>query len=153
MSKTSIEWTMETWNPLAGCREISPGCTNCYAATMAHRLQAMGQEKYAGTTKKLLNGKVAWTGKINLDPDSLAIPLKRKKPTTYFVNSMSDLFHEDVPDEYIDQVFAVMSLAKRHTFQVLTKRADRMRDYISNPALLDRLDDTCGQYVDDPEFT
>lgn len=123
---SSIEWTEATWNPLAGCSEISPGCLNCYAANMAHRLEAMGQKKYEGTTKKLPSGKVAWTGKMNLDPDALTIPLKRKKPTTYFVNSMSDLFHEDVPDEFIVKVFAVMLLTQRHTYQVLTKRAERM---------------------------
>lgn len=124
MSK--IEWTEQTWNPLAGCTEISPGCTNCYAAVMAHRLEAMGQKKYAGTTRKAASGKVTWTGKINLDEAALQDPLKRKKPTTYFVNSMSDLFHEDVPDRFIEDVFCVMAQAHWHTFQVLTKRAERM---------------------------
>lgn len=132
MSKTSIEWAQETWNPLAGCKEISPGCTNCYAAVMAHRLAAMGQEKYKGTTKKAASGKVTWTGKINFDPSALMIPLKRKKPTTWFVNSMSDLFHADVPDEYIDKVFAVMALCPQHTFQVLTKRAERLPRYFQS---------------------
>ena len=138
MSKTSIEWVKsedgsagDTWNPLAGCKEVSPGCTNCYAAVMAHRLAAMGQRKYAGTTKKLPNGKVVWTNKINLHRPSLRIPLERKKPTMYFVNSMADLFHEDVPEEFIDEVFCVMGIAHWHTFQVLTKRADRLADYMS----------------------
>lgn len=130
---TGIEWTDATWNPLAGCKEVSPGCTNCYAAVMAHRLEAMGQDKYKGTTRKLANGKVVWTGKISLAGDDDAVltePLRRKKPTRYFVNSMSDLFHEDVPDEFIDKVFAVMAMASEHTFQVLTKRPERMRDYL-----------------------
>jgi protein gp37 len=105
---------------------------------MAHRLAAMGQEKYRGTTKKLPNGKVTWTGKMNLVPEALKIPLKRKKPTMYFVNSMSDLFHEDVPDSYIDQAFAVMALADWHTFQVLTKRPERMQSYLSDAKRFDR---------------
>ena len=128
---SAIQWTEATWNPLAGCKEISPGCTHCYAAVIAHRLAAMGQTKYIGTTRKLPNGKIVWTGKMNLDADALMIPIKRKKPTTYFVNSMSDLFHEDVPDEFIDKVFGVMALAHWHTFQVLTKRADRMQAYFA----------------------
>lgn len=132
MAATSIAWTEQTWNPLAGCKEVSPGCEHCYAAKMAHRLAAMGQRKYMGTTKKLANGNVVWTGKINLNPGALTIPLKRKKPTMYFVNSMSDLFHEEVPDHFIDKVFAVMALCPQHTFQVLTKRAERMRDYLSD---------------------
>lgn len=134
VGKTTIEWTGpggQTWNPLAGCDEISPGCANCYAALMAHRLAAMGHRKYAGTTRKLGNGKVVWTGKINLDKAALSIPLKRRKPTTYFVNSMSDLFHEDVPDEFVDMVFAVMHLANWHTYQVLTKRPTRMLWYVT----------------------
>src|SRR5438128_1216225 len=131
MSQNSaIEWTQATWNCLAGCSEVSPGCLHCYAAIMAHRLAAMGQKKYLGTTKKLPSGKIAWTGKINMDQEALTIPLKRKKPTTYFVNSMSDLFHEDVPDEFIDQVFALMALTPWHTYQILTKRAERMRNYM-----------------------
>jgi len=129
MSK--IQWTEKTWNPLTGCEEISPGCANCYAARMAKRLEAMGQEKYAGTTRTLANGKTVWTGKINLVEDALTIPLGIKKPTMWFVNSMSDLFHKDVPDEFIDKVFAVMALCPQHIFQVLTKRADRMAEYWS----------------------
>jgi protein gp37 len=131
MADTAIEWADAVWNPLAGCNEVSPGCLHCYAAVMAHRLAAMGQEKYQGTTKKLPNGKVVWTGKLNLDPGALAQPLSWKKPRRVFVNSMSDLFHEDAPDEFIDQVFAVMALCPRHTFQVLTKRPERMLAYFS----------------------
>lgn len=145
MSK--IEWTEATWNPLAGCTEISPGCQNCYAAVMAHRLAAMGQAKYAGTTRKLDNGKVVWTGKIGLDADVLAIPLKRKKPTMYFVNSMSDLFHENVPDDYIDKVFGVMAKTYWHTFQVLTKRAERMASYLNAKGVRSRILSAAQQFT------
>ena len=133
MAKNSaIEWTEASWNPLAGCKEISPGCANCYAAVMAHRLAAMGQAKYQGTTRKLPNGKVVWTGKINTDEEALTIPLGWKKPRRVFVNSMSDLLHEDVPDSFIDSVFRVMINCPQHTFQILTKRAERMATYTSN---------------------
>lgn len=135
MSK--IEWTEKTWNPLAGCKEISPGCANCYAATMAKRLEAMGQEKYQGTTKTLANGKVVWTGKISLldeTDDQFTAPLRRTKPTTYFVNSMSDLFHQDVPFEFVEKVFSVMHQTPHHTYQVLTKRPDRMAAFMNRPA-------------------
>lgn len=129
-NNSPIEWTDATWNPIVGCSIISPGCTNCYAMKMASRIEAMGnQPRYAGTTRKV-NGNAIWTGKLAQAPDSVLLaPLKRKKPTTYFVNSMGDLFHEDCPDEWIDRVFAVMALAPQHTFQVLTKRSERMRDY------------------------
>jgi len=128
---SNIEWTEATWNPIAGCSIKSPGCHHCYAATMAHRLAAMGQAKYAGTTEKK-NAKVHWTGKINLDLGSLGVPLGWRKPKRIFVNSMSDLFHEDVPDEFIRKVFAVMSVCGQHTFQVLTKRVERMRDWFAD---------------------
>lgn len=141
MSQNSkIEWTESTWNPLAGCSIVSPGCTNCYAMKMAHRLQSINRtggsnsryvNHYDGTTK-VVNGKPVWTGKLSIAPDRiLTAPLSRKKPTMYFVNSMSDLFHEDVPDEWIDKVFAVMALSPQHTFQVLTKRSARMRAYLA----------------------
>lgn len=133
MSTTKIEWTEATWNPVVGCSIVSPGCTNCYAMKMAARIEAMGnQPRYAGTTKKV-NGKAVWTGKLAQAPESTLLePLRRKKPTMYFVNSMSDLFHEAVPDEWIDKVFAVMALCPQHTFQVLTKRAKRMREYCTD---------------------
>ncbi|WP_417790300.1 DUF5131 family protein [Terasakiella pusilla] len=128
MSK--IEWTEKTWNPIAGCTVKSDGCQNCYALNMANRLQAMGLDKYKGLVRR--SGKKAvWTGKINFDEKALLEPLKRKKPTRYFVNSMSDLFHENVPDEWIDRIFAVMALCPQHTFQVLTKRPERMREYFN----------------------
>jgi len=140
MAESAIEWTQRTWNPLVGCSLASPGCTNCYAMRMAGRLESMAPRPdgtgnlamahYQGTTKSSRTGSV-WTGKVNVAPDDIFLaPLKRRKPTVYFVNSMSDLFHHDIADEIIDRVFAVMSLCPQHTFQVLTKRADRMRRYM-----------------------
>ncbi|MAU46139.1 MAG: hypothetical protein CMP09_15240 [Yangia sp.] len=131
MSK--IEWTEATWNPIAGCSVVSPGCTNCYAMRQAHRLASNpATPHYAGTTQMSRGGPV-WTGKIGVAPDKvLTAPLRRRKPTTYFVNSMSDLFHEAVLDEVIDRVFAVMALRPQHRFQILTKRPDRMRGYVSS---------------------
>jgi len=111
---TSIEWTEATWNPVTGCTKISPGCKHCYAERMANRLRAMGQKNYA-------NGF-----RLTLQPHMLELPLRWKIPQTVFVNSMSDLFHGDVPIEYVQQVFDVMRRAHWHTFQVLTKRADRL---------------------------
>jgi protein gp37 len=126
---TKIEWTEKTWNPIVGCSIVSPGCTNCYAMKMAARIERMGgAPQYDGTTKPSRAGAV-WTGKVTLAEKALLEPLKRKKPTMYFVNSMGDLFHEDVPDDWIDRVFAVMALCPQHTFQVLTKRSARMRAY------------------------
>jgi protein gp37 len=131
---TKIQWSEKSWNPLAGCEILSPGCKNCYAMRDAHRMAGHPNpkisRKYAGTTK-IVKGKPVWTGRINFSETALEQPLRRRKPTTYFVNSMSDLFHEDVPDEWIDQVFAVMALCPQHRFQVLTKRPERMRRYIS----------------------
>ena len=114
MSKSAIEWTESTWNPVTGCTKISPGCKFCYADRMAHRLQAMGQENYR-------NGF-----RLTLQPHMLRKPLQWKKPQMIFVNSMSDLFHKSVPIEYIHEVFDVMRRAHWHQFQVLTKRADRL---------------------------
>jgi protein gp37 len=129
--KSAIEWTEQTWNPIVGCSIVSPGCINCYAMKEAYRFGFNPQlERYHGLTK-MVNGNAVWTGKLAIAPDTTLLgPLKRKKPTTYFVNSMGDLFHEDCPDEWIDRVFAVMALCPHHTFQVLTKRAARMRDYV-----------------------
>jgi len=131
MSK--IEWTERTWNPIVGCSVVSPGCTNCYAMAMAARLERMGLERYVGLTRPSKAGPV-WTGETRLVEDTLTEPLRRQKPTMWFVNSMSDLFHESVPDAWIDRVFAVMALAPQHTFQVLTKRSARMRAYMDRLA-------------------
>lgn len=114
---SKIEWTEQTWNPTVGCTKISPGCKYCYAEAMAKRLKAMGTPGYE-------NGFA-----LMLLPERLNDPLKRKKPTVYFVNSMSDLFHERVPDDYIDKVFEVIAQTPHHTYQILTKRAARMARY------------------------
>lgn len=117
----------KTWNPISGCSRKSTGCENCYAETMTKRLEAMGLEKYTG----LLNAQGRFNGTVRLDEHALLEPLRRKKPTTYFVNSMSDLFHENIPDKWIDKIFAIMALCPQHQFQVLTKRADRMETYVN----------------------
>lgn len=128
--RSAIEWTDATWNPIVGCSIVSPGCTNCYAMKWAH--SGMKPVKHYDGTTKVVNGHAVWTGKINQAPEHiLTAPLSWKKPRRIFVNSMGDLFHEDVPDAWIDQVFAVMALCPQHTFQVLTKRAKRMRKYLS----------------------
>ncbi len=135
-AKTGIEWTDATWNPIVGCSVVSPGCKNCYAMKMAARIEAMARGRgetthYAGTTQPSKAGAV-WTDKLALAPDQILLqPLRWRAPRRIFVNSMGDLFHEDVPDEWIDKVFAIMALCPQHTFQVLTKRAERMRDYFS----------------------
>lgn len=111
---SEIEWTESTWNPVTGCDKVSPGCKHCYAERMAERLQAMGQANYR-------NGFA-----LTLQPHMLELPLRWRKPQTIFVNSMSDLFHEDVPLDYIERVFDVMARAHWHRFQVLTKRSERL---------------------------
>lgn len=115
-ANSSIEWTGATWNPVTGCTKISPGCKHCYAERMAKRLQAMGQPNYADGFQ------------LTLQDHALTLPLKWKKPQTIFVNSMSDLFHPEVPLEFIQRVFAVMRQADWHRFQVLTKRSERLRE-------------------------
>ena len=128
--KSLIEWCDATWNPIAGCSLVSPGCTNCYAMRVAWRMHH--SEKYQGLTKLSSKGAPVWTGTVRLDEGALAQPLRWARPRRIFVNSMSDLFHEDLPDAAIDRVFAIMALARRHTFQVLTKRAERMRKYLAD---------------------
>lgn len=126
---SSIEWTQATWNPVAGCSPVSPGCLNCYAARMALRLERMqgtSKAKYAGTAKRSRSGRPVFTGRITLDEESLDLPRSWRLGRIIFVNSMSDLFHEQVPDAYIRRVFWVMEECPQHTFQVLTKRPDRM---------------------------
>ena len=109
-----IEWTEASWNPVTGCSKVSPGCANCYAERMALRLQAMGHKNYR-------NGF-----KVETHDSSLAVPAKWRKPKMIFVNSMSDLFHEDVPDAFIKKVFSVMNNVQQHTYQILTKRPERL---------------------------
>ena len=113
-TKTTIEWTEATWNPVTGCDKVSPGCKNCYAERMSLRLQAMGQKNYANAFD------------LTLQPQTLNLPEKWKSPQIIFVNSMSDLFHKEVPLEYIQSVFDVMNRVNRHIYQVLTKRSDRL---------------------------
>ena len=131
---SDIEWTDATWNPVAGCTIISPGCTNCYAMRMAGRLQSMRHESYLGTTRK--SGKrTIWTGRVNLVEKALDTPLKWKKPRRIFVNSMSDLFQEAIPATYIQKVWAIMEKAHWHNYQILTKRPDLMAKTISEMKL------------------
>ena len=134
-----IEWTDVTWNPVVGCTPVSPGCLNCYAATMARRLEAMGRPEYVGlTVRKGENdleagggrGRDVFSGTVRCLEDRLVEPLKWRKPRMVFVNSMSDLFHESVTFEFIDKVFAVMALCPQHVFQVLTKRPERMAEWL-----------------------
>ena len=133
-SNSSIEWTETTWNPITGCTKISPGCDNCYAIREAHRLAGNPslkvREAYRGTTQRL-NGRTNWTSVVKAIPSRLEQPLHWKKPRRIFVNSMSDLFHEDLPSSYIRAVVDVMKAAHWHTYQVLTKRAQRLRHMLN----------------------
>lgn len=143
-AKSSIEWTEMTWNPVTGCVKISKGCTHCYAERMAKRLTAMGSARY-------VNGFAP-----TLHDDLIDLPVRWKKPRTVFVNSMSDLFQEAVPDDFIRRVFATMAACPQHTFQILTKRSDRVASLgqtlpwpanvwmgvsVENAKVLDRIDD------------
>lgn len=129
---TPIEWTDVTWNPVAGCNVATAGCTNCYAMRMAARLEAMGMPKYQGLTRKS-GGRYVWTGKIVQDENALRAPLRWRTPRTVFVNSMSDLFHPDVDEDFILKVWTVMGQTPQHTYQVLTKRPERMREVLRKP--------------------
>jgi protein gp37 len=122
-TKTSIEWTEQTWNPTVGCSKISPGCANCYAEAMARRLKAIGVKGYE-------NGF-----QLTLIPERLGEPIKRRQPTIYFVNSMSDLFHELIPDRYLQKVLTVIQQTPQHTYQILTKRAERMADFFQGQTI------------------
>ena len=124
---SSIEWTEATWNPVVGCTIISPGCTNCYAMRMASRLEAMGQPKYAGTTR-VSGGRPKWNGSVRIDEELLLLPMKWKTGRMIFVNSMSDLFHENVPLAFIRRAFATMRRTPQHTYQILTKRVERLEE-------------------------
>ena len=122
-SKSQIEWTEQTWNPAVGCTKVSAGCKHCYAETMANRLKFM-------KTKGYENGF-----RLTLMPDRLEQPLHRKIPTTYFVNSMSDLFHEKIPFDYLDKIMEVIKKTPQHKYQILTKRQKRMFEYCQNKKL------------------
>ncbi|MDK0525060.1 phage Gp37/Gp68 family protein [Streptomyces sp. ML-6] len=133
---TSIQWTEQTWNPTTGCDRVSDGCLNCYALTMAKRLKGMGAAKYQNDG----NPKTSGLGfGITMHPDVLDEPWHWKKPRRVFVNSMSDLFHAGVTDEFIARVFAVMALTPRHTYQILTKRHARMRSLLNRPDFADMI--------------
>lgn len=127
MTRSKIEWTDEVWNPTVGCRRVSEGCRNCYAERMAKRLVAMGRKEYAG----LLDESGRWSGQVRMLEDRLSQPLRWKRPRRVFVDSMSDLFHEDVSDDFIRQVFVTMAWCKQHTFMILTKRPERMKEFVS----------------------
>jgi protein gp37 len=139
---SNIEWTDETWNPVVGCTPVSSGCLNCYAAAMAHRLGGMGQERYVGLTTPKQRAtsdesrgggtRRVFNGAVRLVEEALTRPLSWRKPRKVFVCSMSDLFHEGVPDRFIRLVFAAMSYAGQHTFQVLTKRPERMAAWFAD---------------------
>lgn len=124
---TSIEWTEQSWNPTTGCSKISTGCKNCYAERMALRLQGIGVKGYEDGFK------------LRLQPSRLNQPLKRRKPTVFFVNSMSDLFHRNIPDDYIIEVFNTMQKADWHTYQLLTKRSKRMASFLKNKTIPDNI--------------
>lgn len=130
---SKIEWTEHTWNPMVGCSKCSRGCKNCYAIDEAwirkHHPNPKIKQKFDGVVHKTEGGVLNWTGNIHFAPDALQIPLRRKKATLYFVNSMSDTFHPNMPVEYIDEIHAVMALCRQHTFQLLTKHPDEMAAY------------------------
>lgn len=126
-TRSRIEWTEHTWNPVTGCTKVSAGCKHCYAEVMARRLQAMGTAGYEHGFR------------VNLRPERLSEPLRMRRSTVYFVNSMSDLFHPKVPASFIDQVFATMQQADWHTYQVLTKRPERMAEYLAGRRVADHI--------------
>jgi len=138
-AKSAIEWTESTWNPLTGCTKVSPGCKNCYAERMAIRLQRMGQPNYASGFE------------LALHETALELPLRWKKPQRIFVNSMSDLFHKEVPFDFIVRVFEVMRQADWHQFQVLTKRADRLEELSSSLSWSDNI--WMGVRVESEDYT
>lgn len=131
MGDTAIEWTDKTWNPVTGCDRVSPGCAHCYALDFAAWLKAMGRERYQKDGDEKTSGPGFG---LTLHPDLLEKPLRWRKPVRVFVNSMSDVFHEEIPTEFIARMFATMAVARQHVFQVLTKRPDRMHELLNDPA-------------------
>lgn len=129
-TKTTIQWTDATWSPVRGCSRVSPGCENCYAERQAARFKGPGQP-YEGLVRTHPNGEPRWSGTVRLVPERLFDPIRWRRPRRVFVNSMSDLFHESLSDEDIAAVFGVMAACPQHTFQVLTKRAKRMREWVT----------------------
>jgi len=143
---TRIEWTNRIWNPITGCTPVSAGCDNCYARRMAKRLQGAGVTGY-----ETVIGRHGWTGAVELVESRLQQPLRWRKPRRIFVCSMGDLFYEGVPFDFIDRVFAVAALCPQHTFQVLTKRAERLLNYLTASrggcrGTADRVSETCGDH-------
>lgn len=138
MAESSIEWTEHTWNPTTGCTKVSPGCKHCYAEVMARRLAAMGAAGYEHEFK------------LTMHPSRLDQPLRRKAPTTYFVNSMSDLFHEEVSDSFIELVLTTCTRAQQHTYQILTKRAERLHEFFANRTVPDNV--WLGVSVEDRQY-
>jgi protein gp37 len=151
--KSSIEWTETTWNPVRGCTRISPGCEHCYAERLAHRFSGPGGP-YEGLTRSSRKGP-KWSGKVTVVDAAIEAPLRWQAPRVVFVNSMSDLFHKSIPFDAVERVFDVMARARQHTFQVLTKRADRLAALaprlewapnvwmgvsVESPAYVDRID-------------
>jgi protein gp37 len=140
-TQSTIEWTETSWNPVDGCSKISPGCQNCYAMAMARRLKGIGLSKEARGEEpgrlrhyaQVIGDNGSWNGKMVLVPEALEDPLRWKEPRLIFVNSMSDLFHENLPVEDVRNICEVMACADQHTYQVLTKRAERMRELLSGP--------------------
>ena len=127
MKKSKIEWTDATWNPSTGCTKISAGCKNCYAETMSKRLKAMGTAGYENGFEFIIM------------PERIEYPLKVKKPTRFFVNSMSDLFHEEMPFDYLDRIFEIIEKTPHHQYQILTKRENRLADYFSQRIVPDNV--------------
>jgi protein gp37 len=122
-SGSTIEWTEATWNPVTGCDRVSPGCAHCYALDLSARLKRFGQAKYQRDGTRASSGPGF---AVTMHPQTLTVPLRWKKPRVIFVNSMSDLFHEEIPLEFIEEIFDVMAQAEQHVFQILTKRHERM---------------------------
>ena len=150
--QSDIEWTDATWNPISGCLMISPGCTNCYAMRMASRLQAMEHPAYDRVIRNS-GKKQVWTGRIHFNDAALDVPLRWRRPRRVFVNSMSDLFQDGVPSDFIEKVLRVMEKAHWHSFQVLTKRPDNMRDVLKQ-AKLPRLPNVwLGTSVESADYT
>lgn len=146
--RTSIEWTRgddgspgATWNPLVGCSRVSPGCDHCYAITAVHRGAAMGTRQHQGLTVHPEGERLDWNGEITVVEHLMDQPIRWKRPRRIFVNSLSDLFHPAVDRDVIARIFAVMSLAPQHTFQVLTKRSQRMQDLVDSGRFAGRVDD------------
>jgi protein gp37 len=155
MTTTSIEWTDATWNPTRGCTMVSPGCQNCYAMRQAHRFSGKGQP-YHGLTRLTKHGPV-WTGKPRFVPEMLDVPLRIKKPTRFFVNSMGDLFHERNDFDDVGAVFGVMAACEQHTFQILTKYERRMADFFAERRIASHdpaqtCEDDALRHIDLPEF-